>query len=94
MCSNGRIQKFIKNNNVFGVDVMEKIASNFPQLNLYWLLLGEGEMIRKTPLDGTGYEIFFKEFRVDNEKLIRENERLKIEIDELKKKCAQIQASA
>jgi len=29
-----------------GSDVIEKIVRGFPEISIYWLLLGEGEMLR------------------------------------------------
>lgn len=43
--ANGYIGKQIKVNGSIGSDTIEKIASVFPDLNLMWLLTGEGSMI-------------------------------------------------
>lgn len=43
--SNGYIGKQIKNSASIGTDVIEKIISIFPQLNIIWLLTGEGPML-------------------------------------------------
>lgn len=42
---NGRIQKCIRSNSAFGVDGLIKIAENYPQLNVDWLINGRGEML-------------------------------------------------
>lgn len=44
---NGYIGKQIKNKASIGVDVIEKIHYAYTDLNLYWLIAGEGEMISK-----------------------------------------------
>lgn len=38
-------------------DVLAKILANFSDLNAYWLLLGEGEMIRKELDQGVDLEL-------------------------------------
>lgn len=43
--SNGYIGKQIKNNASIGSDVIEKIASVYSDLNINWLITGEGEML-------------------------------------------------
>ena len=43
--SNGFLGKIIKNKISFGVDKVQRILYEFPELNCRWLLLGEGEMI-------------------------------------------------
>jgi len=52
----------------FGVDVIEKIISAYPSINLIWLVAGEGEMFQKkaqqiTP--DTPYEPLSKEYFLD-----------------------------
>lgn len=44
--SNGYIGRMIKNNASIGSDVIEKISCVFPELNLIWLITGEGDMTR------------------------------------------------
>lgn len=36
--------KYIKNISIPGADIIGKILKNFPEYNMEWLLLGEGEM--------------------------------------------------
>ena len=44
--SKGAIYKPIKNKKTVGVEVMEKIFSKYPELNLEWLISGNGEMLK------------------------------------------------
>jgi len=44
--SNGYIGKQIKNNGSIGSDLIQKIFSVYPDLNILWLMTGEGEMIK------------------------------------------------
>lgn len=44
--SNGYIGRMIKNNASIGSDVLEKIFCIYPELNLIWLIVGEGDMTR------------------------------------------------
>lgn len=43
--SNGYFAKQKKSNGSIGSQVIEKIVSEFPDLNLIWLITGEGEML-------------------------------------------------
>lgn len=45
--SNGYIGKQIKNKASIGADTISSIVSIYTDLNLYWLILGEGEMLKK-----------------------------------------------
>lgn len=51
--SKGAIYKPIKNGKTIGVEVMEKIISKFPDLNLEWLITGNGEMLKSSILSGS-----------------------------------------
>ena len=100
-CTNGRIQKFIKNDNMFSADVLIKIASNFPQLNIYWLLLGEGEMYRKMSMENmVPVDIYDKLFEVNQQlnqqigELRNEITHLEQENSELKKRLVPSQPTA
>lgn len=45
--SDGTIRKFLGGKISLKTDTILKITANFPQISLDWLLLGEGEMLRK-----------------------------------------------
>lgn len=45
--SNGYLSKQKKAGANLGSHIIEKIVINFPELNLYWLISGEGDMINK-----------------------------------------------
>lgn len=47
--ANGYIGKQIKNSGSIGSDIIEKIHGIYTDLNLNWLLTGEGEMIKGSP---------------------------------------------
>ena len=60
--SNGYTLRMKKNHASVGSDVIETIIKTYPQLNLVWLITGEGEMLKpdasllkegKLPLDKT-----------------------------------------
>lgn len=43
--SNGYITKTFAKKSAMGSDLLERIIELFPQLNIHWLLTGEGEML-------------------------------------------------
>ena len=45
--SNGYFSKQLKNNGSIGSDILVRIHDQFQDLNLLWLLLGEGQMINE-----------------------------------------------
>jgi len=47
--SNGYIGKQLKNKASIGVDIIEKISRAYTDLNLNWLITGEGEMLKEKP---------------------------------------------
>ena len=69
---------------------LAKIIAIFSDLNLYWLITGEGEMIKKIDDDNTGIidskDESFKFLLTRIEELAIENSALKIENDELRNK--------
>jgi transcriptional regulator with XRE-family HTH domain len=44
--SNGSFASQLKNNKTIGVDKLEKILFIYPEINLDWLLTGDGEMLK------------------------------------------------
>jgi len=49
--SNGYTLRMKKNNASIGSDVIENILRVYPQLNVVWLITGEGEMLKKSEED-------------------------------------------
>ena len=45
--SNGYTLRMVKNNASIGSDVIENILKVYPQLNVVWLITGEGDMLNK-----------------------------------------------
>ena len=94
--SNGQIARFLTKGTTIQSDIMSKIFDVFPDLNPDWLLLGKGEMLRseaqKTAPSSAEAEKIWKEILADKENkieaLIRENERLRLQLEHLKKKAA------
>ncbi|WP_452230236.1 MULTISPECIES: hypothetical protein [unclassified Lacinutrix] len=58
--ANGYILRMQKNNASVGSDVIERIMQLYPQINLVWLITGEGNMLLekpKTKISQTNLEI-------------------------------------
>lgn len=76
-------------------DTLVKFITYFPDVNIEWILLGKGEILRK---DGENLsenvenfvvsEKIFREILEENQKLNREIGRLEAEIERLKKAAA------
>ena len=47
--SDGTIRKILSENTTIRSDNLVKISQNFPDINLHWLLTGQGEMLRTSP---------------------------------------------
>lgn len=47
--SNGYTLRMKKNHASIGSDVIERIIQTYPQINLIWLITGEGEMLNPDP---------------------------------------------
>lgn len=75
-----------------GGEQISSIFMKFPNINPDWLLLGKGEMLRqnmsKSDVLSADQEAFYKNFIADKEKkieeLTRENEKLRIENEQMK----------
>lgn len=66
------------------LDVIVKIASTYPDISLDWLITGEGAMLKieKEPIAVQSAD---NNYLLDRyEKIIRENEQLRMEIEQLK----------
>jgi hypothetical protein len=44
--SNGYFQKQLRNKGSIGSDILIKISENYPDLNMLWILTGEGSMLK------------------------------------------------
>lgn len=90
--SNATIGKAIERKKGVSSDVLQRILETFLTINPDWLLLGKGEMLRQdSPKSGVltpDQEAFYKDFISDKEKkieeLTRENEKLRIENEQMK----------
>lgn len=47
-------------NRSFTVDLLQRIALNFPEVNIRWLITGEGEMICKQPIPDNHYIEYYR----------------------------------
>jgi hypothetical protein len=68
--SNGYILRMQKNNASIGSDVIENILKTYPQLNVVWLITGDGEMLK------TEKEVALTDFNSLSKKEQREIESL------------------
>ncbi len=62
--SNSYFSKMVRNKASIGSDILEKIVRIFPDLNVEWLLTGDGEMIK-----GSQYNISLNESEISYKKL-------------------------
>lgn len=71
-----------------GLDIVRTILRTYPNININWLVLGEGEIfIENTPTElrerstklyfNKNYETLFEELRLDNKDLREENKKLR-----------------
>lgn len=67
--ANGYTLRMKKNRASIGSDVIENIVRTYPQLNVSWLITGEGEMLKsKAPIE----PIEFDELPIEKQKEIEE----------------------
>lgn len=77
-----------------GSDVLVKILTTYPQINIKWLVLGEGKMFNEEiqlevhescmrPLINNNYKEIYEEIKSDNQDLRKENKQLRETILEL-----------
>lgn len=71
--ANGYTLRMKKNHASIGSDVIENILRVYPQLNVVWLITGEGEMLKKEePLKLTEFEDLPRERQREIEQIIAE----------------------
>ena len=70
--SNGYTLRMQKNHASIGSDVIENILKTYPQLNVVWLLTGEGEMIKKEAELILDFEKLPKEKQTEIEQIIEQ----------------------
>ena len=74
-----------------GVDVIGNILREYPQVNIYWLISGEGEMFVQNEINkvaenaapyslNNNYKELYEEVRKDNRDLREENKKLREEL--------------
>ncbi len=79
---NGYTLRMQKNNASIGSDVIENIIKTYPELNLVWLITGEGEMLKtdeKEPI--LNFEDLPRSRQKEIEQIIEEKIREKQEIE-------------
>lgn len=60
-----------------GSDIIENVYRKFPDVNLEWLIVGEGQMFKQAaPVDMVSLERYTE--------MVRENERLRIKLEGMK----------
>lgn len=88
--SNGYTLRMKKNKASIGSDVIENIIRNYPQLNLIWLITGEGEMLNDVD-DILDFDDLPKEKQKEIENIIEQKikERQKEELQRLLKEVTE-----
>ena len=68
-------------------DVLAKFIATFPDVSIEWLMQGKGRMkVDKEAVDNVAGDTIVEMILHREEQLIRENERLKIHVEELERK--------
>ncbi len=83
--SNGYLKTQLKRNADFGETILVKVINYCPDLNIKWLLLGDGEMLLEEHLEDHAMSEILKRY----EAVVRENEHLKSEINQIKRHSEQ-----
>jgi hypothetical protein len=78
--SNGYYSKQLKNLGSVGSDILIKIHHHFPDLNILWVLTGDGQMIIEEPNKSNSLQLDEFTFRYESE-----NKKLKIMESDLEK---------
>ena len=93
--SNGVIAKVLTQNTCLRSDVLSKIADTFPSINLDWLLLGRGEMLRN---DSSSSEKIYRDILAEKDLQLFEAHQtigaLRQENSDLRKKLKSASATA
>ena len=83
----GTLRKVLTENTTLRSDTLAKIAENFPEINLDWLITGRGEMIFSQPATQAPHDTSQDALTLIAD-LARENGQLQAENAELKKELA------
>lgn len=90
--ANASFGKLLKTGGSIGVDKLERIIKVYPDISVYWLILGQGEMISseqatpKDPLEGILVEQQLRSVMKQNEMLLKNVEMLTRLLEQEKKK--------
>lgn len=87
--SNGYTLRMQKNSASVGSDVIENILKAYPQLNVVWLITGEGDMLKEELI--LDYDLLPKEKQQEIEQIIESKIREKQEV-ELKRLLIEVTA--
>lgn len=69
---NGYTLRMQKNNASVGSDILENIVKVYPQLNIEWLITGEGDMLREEQEDIIDFEHLPRQRQLEIEKIIED----------------------
>jgi len=88
---NGYTLRMKKNNASIGSDVIENIIKTYPQLNVVWLLTGEGNMLKQEEPDLPDFDQLPKEKQKEIEQIIEKKirERQEEELQRLLKEVTE-----
>jgi hypothetical protein len=86
--SDGMIRRAINNNTDIHCKWIANIADNYPQLNLEWLITGNGEMLKNATPENFNIRYFVDKI----EELSKDNGKLEAENDDLKRQLKDVTA--